>query len=106
MRYKARLVIKGYKQIHGIDYTDVYAPVARLTSVRYLFGIAVKYHLHIEQLDAVTAFLQGDIDVELYMSQPSHYETGSKQVCKLNKSIYGLKQASRTWNKKLDSFFV
>lgn len=104
IKYKARLVIKGYEQKFGIDYTDVYAPVVRLTSLRYLLGLAAKHNLHIEQLDAVCAFLQGDIDVELYMLQPPQYENGTEQVCKLNKSIYGLKQASRTWNKKLDSY--
>lgn len=103
-KYKARLVIKGYEQKFGVDYTEVYAPVVRLTTIRYLLGIAAKHNLFIEQLDAVCAFLQGDIDVELYMSQPPHYEDGSVQVCKLNKSIYGLKQASRAWNKKLDSY--
>ncbi|CAF4946395.1 unnamed protein product [Pieris macdunnoughi] len=103
-RYKARLVIKGYQQKQYIDYNEVYAPVVRLSSIRYLLAIAAKYQLKIEQLDAVTAFLQGDIDVELYMSQPSRYDNGTKEVCKLNKSIYGLKQASRTWNKKLDNF--
>lgn len=66
--------------------------------------MAAKYKLQIEQLDAITAFLQGDIDVELYMTQPSQYENNEKLVCKLNKSIYGLKQASRTWNQKLDNY--
>lgn len=101
-RYKARLVIKGYKQVKGIDYNEVYAPVVRYTSIRYLIGLAAKYRLKIHQMDAVTAFLQGEIDEELYMSLPPGYEDENK-VCRLNKSIYGLKQASRQWNKKLNS---
>lgn len=101
-RYKARLVIKGYRQQKGVEYDEVYAPVVRHTSIRYLLSLAVKYKLHIEQIDAVTAFLQGDIDTEIYMTQPPLYEHGEK-VCKLNKSIYGLKQASRQWNLKLSA---
>lgn len=101
VRYKARLVIKGYKQKKGIDYGEVYSPVVRYTSVRYLFALAVKYNLEIDQMDAVSAFLQGEIDTEIYMQQPPTYEKGS-EVCLLHKSIYGLKQASRLWNNKLD----
>lgn len=101
-KYKARLVIKGYEQRKGIDYEEVFAPVVRHTSMRYLFGLAAKHRMKIDQMDAVTAFLQGDIDVELYMTQPPSYENGNK-MCKLNKSIYGLKQASRRWNLKLNN---
>ncbi|CAK1594133.1 unnamed protein product [Parnassius mnemosyne] len=97
MRYKARLVIKGYEQKRGIDYQEVYSPVVRYTSIRYLFAIAAQCNLHIDQIDAVTAFLQGDIDTEIYMLQPEMYTKGNK-VCHLLKSIYGLKQASRLWN--------
>ncbi|XP_048481491.1 uncharacterized protein LOC105390889 [Plutella xylostella] len=82
-RHKARLVIKGYEQREGIDYTEVYAPVVRSTSLRHMIGLAAKLKLDIEQLDAMTAFLQGDIDVELYMEQPSQYENGTQQVCRL-----------------------
>uniref|UniRef100_A0A2A4JV98 Uncharacterized protein n=1 Tax=Heliothis virescens TaxID=7102 RepID=A0A2A4JV98_HELVI len=102
VRYKARLVIKGFAQKKGIEYNEVFAPVVRHTSIRYLFALAVKYNLYVEQMDAVTAFLQGDIDTEIYMNQPPSYEHG-QEVCKLNKSIYGLKQASRQWNLKLTS---
>lgn len=101
-RFKARLVIKGYKQTRGVDYHEVFAPVVRGSSMRYLMGIAVKYDLQIHQMDAVSAFLQGDVDAEIYMKQPPGYEEDVK-VCRLNKSIYGLKQASRQWNKKLDT---
>lgn len=93
-RYKARLVIKGYKQKQGIDYNEIYAPVVRYTSARYLIGIAAKYNLEINQMDAVTAFLHGHIDEDIYISQPPTFDRGEK-VCHLNKAIYGLKQASR-----------
>ncbi|KAJ8715602.1 hypothetical protein PYW07_010084 [Mythimna separata] len=102
VRYKARLVIKGFIQKKGAEYNEVFAPVVRHTSIRYLFALAVKENLYIDQMDAVTAFLQGDIDAEVYMNQPPGYECG-KEVCRLNKSIYGLKQASRQWNLKLTS---
>lgn len=104
-RYKARLVIKGYKQKKGIDYNEIYAPVVRYTSIRYLMGIAAKYNLEIHQMDAITAFLQGDVDEDIYMSQPPTFDRGEK-VCHLNKAIYGLKQASRQWNKRLNSVLL
>jgi len=101
-KYKARLVIKGFKQKKGTEYSEIFAPVVRHTSIRYLFAMAVKENLYIDQMDAVTAFLQGDIDAEIYMNQPPGYEHGH-EICRLNKSIYGLKQASRQWNLKLTS---
>lgn len=70
VRYKARLVIKGYAQKRGADYDETYSPVVRYTTVRYLFALAAKYELQIDQMDAVSAFLQGEIDKEIYMQQP------------------------------------
>lgn len=102
VRYKARLVVKGYKQRKDIDYQEVFSPVIRYTSLRYLVGLTAKYNLKINQMDAITAFLQGDIEEEIYMIQPPLYEKEGNKVCRLIKSIYGLKQASRQWNKKLN----
>lgn len=103
VKYKARLVIKGCSQKPGIDYTEVFSPVVRLASLRYLFALAVKHDLDICQMDAESAFLQGDIEEQIYMKQPPMYENGQKEnVCLLKKSLYGLKQASRQWNKKID----
>lgn len=101
IRYKARLVVKGCVQRKGADYNEVYSPVVRYTSVRYLFALAAKYDLDVDQMDAVSAFLQGDIDTEIYKLQPEMYSEGNK-VCLLHKSLYGLKQASRQWNLKLN----
>lgn len=103
VKYKARLVIKGCAQKKGIDYQEVFSPVVRMSSLRYLFALAVKYNLDIYQMDAVSAFLQGDVEEEIYMTQPPMYESDDGKVCLLKKSLYGLKQASRQWNKKLDS---
>lgn len=100
-RRKARLVIKGFAQREGIDYEETFSPVVRYTSLRYLLSIAAQFDLDIEQLDAVSAFLQGDVEEELFMVQPKEFAENSK-VCRLKKAIYGLKQASRQWNKKLD----
>lgn len=102
IRFKARLVIKGYAQKKGRDYEEVFSPVARYTTLRYLFALAARNGYEIEQMDAVSAFLQGEVDTEIYMMQPEMYEQGS-QVCYLHKSIYGLKQASRLWNSKLNT---
>lgn len=91
-----RLVIKGCAQRKGNDYDEVYAPVVRYTSVCFLLALAAKYNLEMIQMDAISAFLQGDKDTEIYMSQPDCYIENA-QVCHLHKSIYGLKQASRQW---------
>lgn len=105
VRYKARLVIKGYIQRKGTDYEEIYSPVARYTTLRYLFALAARFNFDIDQMDAVSAFLQGEIDKEIYMEQPELYKQGS-QVCYLHKSIYGLKQASRLWNTKLNKVLL
>ena len=102
VRHKARLVAKGYTQEYGIDYGETYAPVVRYTSIRLLIALAVKRGLKIHQMDVITAFLQGDLDEEIYLKLPEGYENNKNQVCKLKKSIYGLKQSSRQWNRKLD----
>lgn len=102
IRYKARLVAKGCSQKYGVDYLETYAPVVRPASIRFLIALAVRNGMKIYQLDAVTAFLQGNLREEIYMEQPDGYEDDTSRVCKLNKAIYGLKQAGREWNNKLD----
>lgn len=102
IRYKARLVARGFSQVEGIDYNETFAPVVRYTSIRILLSIASHLNLRISQMDAVTAYLNGTLDEELYMEQPDGYEIEPGKCCRLIKSIYGLKQAGRVWNETLD----
>jgi hypothetical protein len=102
--YKARLVAKGFRQIQGVDYDETFSPVAKLKSVRILLAIAAFFDYEIWQMDVKTAFLNGDIEEELYMVQPKGFvdPENADKVCKLQRSIYGLKQASRSWNLRFD----
>jgi hypothetical protein len=102
-RYKARLVAKGCSQKFGLDYNETFSPVVRHSSIRLLMALAVKNKMKIHQMDVVTAYLQSDLSELIYMEQPEGYNDGSSKVCRLKKSIYGLKQAGKNWNEKLDA---
>ena len=99
-RFKARLVAKGYAQKYGIDYDETFSPVIRFSSIRALLAYAVQNDLLVHQMDVVTAFLNGNLEEEIYMEQPDGYIQPGKEnlVCKLQKSLYGLKQSPRCWN--------
>ena len=103
-KYKARLVVKGYRQKEGLDYFDTYSPVTRITSIRMLISIAALFNLEIHQMDVKTAFLNGDLNEEIYMEQPEGFVVSGqeKKVCRLVKSLYGLKQAPKQWHEKFD----
>ncbi|KAK8986979.1 hypothetical protein V6N11_055296 [Hibiscus sabdariffa] len=98
--YKRRLVAKGYRQIHGIDYDETFSLVAMFKSIRILLAIAAFHDYEIWQMDVKTAFLNGKLEEDVYMTQPEGFVTpeNAGKVCKLQRSIYGLKQASRSWN--------
>ncbi|RVW89466.1 Retrovirus-related Pol polyprotein from transposon TNT 1-94 [Vitis vinifera] len=105
-RYKARLVVKGFQQKEGIDYTEIFSPVVKMSTIRLVLGMVAAENLHLEQLDVKTAFLHGDLEEDLYMIQPEGFIVQGQEnlVCKLRKSLYGLKQAPRQWYKKFDNF--
>ena len=102
--YKARLVAKGFSQVQGVDYDETFSPVAMLKSVRIMLAIAAFFDYEIWQMDVKTAFLNGFLKEELYMMQPEGFvdPKNADKVCKLQRSIYGLVQASRSWNKRFD----
>ena len=107
VRHKARLVAKGFLQKAGIDYGEVYTPVARIETVRLVVALATNEDWSLHQLDVKSAFLNGPLEEEVYVQQPIGFvqETDKHKVYKLNKALYGLKQAPRAWNKRIDKFF-
>ena len=104
-KYKVRLVAKGFSQKQNIDYFDTFSPITRISSIRILISLASIHKLFIHKMDVKKAFLNGDLDEEIYMLQPEGCITPGKEhkVCKLNKSLYGLKQAPKQWNEKFDN---
>ena len=102
--YKARLVTKGFRQVKGVDYDETFSPVVMLKSVRIMLAIATFYDYEIWQMDVKTAFIDGFLKEELYMMQPEGFvdPKGANKVCKLKRSIYGLVQASQSWNIHFD----
>nr|KAJ0204847.1 hypothetical protein LSAT_V11C500242580 [Lactuca sativa] len=103
-KYKAILVIQGFRQKEGIDFFDTYAPVSRISTIRLLLALAAIHNLVIHQMDVKTAFLNGDLDEEIYMKQPEGFVMPGNEhkVCKLKKSLYGLKQAPKQLHQKFD----
>ena len=103
-RYKARLVAKGFTQKDGIDYKETFSPVSKKDSLRIIMAVVAHYDLELHQMDVKTVFLNGNLEEEIYMDQPEGFSVKGKEhmVCKLKKSIYGLKQASRQWYLKFN----
>ncbi|CAA7019426.1 unnamed protein product [Microthlaspi erraticum] len=98
-KYKSRLVAKGFHQQYGIDYAETFSPVIKTTTIRTILDVAVARSWPIKQLDVNNAFLQGELEEEVYMSQPQGFVDKDRPdyVCRLRKPIYGLKQAPRVW---------
>ena len=107
-RYKARLVAKGYTQTYGIDYTETFAPVVKMNTIRIIFSLAVNNGWNLYQMDVKNAFLQGSLEEEVYMTLPPGHKSEKELglACRLKKSIYGLKQSPRAWYGKLSTYLI
>lgn len=103
-RYRARLVIHGCRQRPGIDYQAVFAPVVRASTIRLFFSIVAAQDLECHSVDIKNAFIQSDLEDEIYISQPPGFQDSTCSVFRLRKSLYGLKQAPRVWNQALSKF--
>ena len=113
-RFKARLVAQGFTQVEGIDYFDTWAPVLMYKVLRLILVLTAIWNYDLKQMDVETAFLNANMKEEVYMRQPEGYEvimngSGNNRrpmVCRLNKTLYGTKQASKEWNVEVNSFLT
>ncbi|KAL0117638.1 hypothetical protein PUN28_008790 [Cardiocondyla obscurior] len=107
-KYKARLVARGNTQEWGVDYEEVFAPVARYETIRTLLAASVNEEMYVHQMDVISAYVQGELNDEIYMEQPEMFvkHGHEEKVCKLLKPLYGLKQSGREWYKKLDNYIT
>ena len=101
-------MVEGFSQKQGIDFDKIFSPVVKMSSIRVALRLVASLDLELQQFDVKIAFLHGDLKEEIYMDQPERFKVKGKEhmVCKLNKSLYGLKQTPRQWYKKFDSFMV
>jgi hypothetical protein len=107
-KLKARVVARGFQQQEGIDYTDIFAPVVRWSTIRIVLALAAKKKWSINQMDVVTAFLNGFLEEEIYMEIPDGFPGAGDptKVCKINRALYGLKQAPKSWYERIDAWFI
>jgi transposase InsO family protein len=108
VRRKGRLVGKGYSQVEGLDFYEVFAPVVKFSSIRLLLALTAMNAWYLHQMDVKTAFLHGDLDVPIYMEQPEGFVEDGKEhlVCRLKKSLYGTKQAGRQWYQRMNEVLL
>ena len=100
------MVAKFFSQVQGVDYHDTFAPVAKMDSIRLVLEISASKHWEVHNMDVNSAFIHGNIHEVIYMNQPEGYIYDPSLVCKLKKSLYGLKYAPREWYSKMDSFLL
>eukprot|EP00253_Pinus_taeda_P002353 PITA_02353 len=107
-KYKARLVARGFSQKEGIDYEETFAPTAKMSTIRLVLALAAQFNWKVHQMDVKSAFLNGDLQGEVYMMQPPGFKVVSQEqkVCRLVKALYGLKQAPRAWYMKIDQYLT
>lgn len=108
LRYKARLVARGFQQRHGIDYHDTFAPVVKWETIRLVIAIATHPHWQILHLDVQTAFLNNTLQEEVYVTQPQGFIFPGSQhlVCRLHRALYGLRQSPRAWYSRMENFLL
>lgn len=107
-RFKGRLVAKGYAQKEGVDFQEIFSPVAKHVSIRFILSMVVHFDMELQQMDVKTAFLHGYLDEDIYMDQPEGYidKNHPERVCLLKRSLYGLRQSPRQWNTRFDEFIM
>ena len=105
-KYKARLVVKGYSQVEGIDFGEIFSTVAKLTSIRVILYLTTTFDLEVEKMNVKTMFLHGDLDEEIYMKQLGGFVVkGNKElIYKLKQALYGLKLSPKMWYQKFDTY--
>jgi hypothetical protein len=105
-RNKARLLCKRYAQIEGTDFEETFSPVARMEAIHLRLAYACSKNVKVYQMDVKSAFLNGELEKEVYIEQPEGFQLSenTNYVCKLKKALYGLKQAPRAWYSKLDKY--
>jgi transposase InsO family protein len=101
--HKSRLVAQGFSQVYGLDYFDTFSAVVRPETIRLLIALATRLDWEIHAMDVVGAYLNGELEEEIYMKQAPGYDDGTGRVCRLRRSLYGLKQSGRVWNQKLNN---
>jgi hypothetical protein len=101
--YKGRVVAKGYNQRPGFDYIEIFAPTVRMPTIRVVLAISALHDYHLHSIDISHAYLNGEMDCDIYMEQPEGFAQGNPRqtVCLLQESIYGTKQGGNCWNKKM-----
>jgi hypothetical protein len=105
-RYKARLMTNDFTQKEGIDYHETFSLVSKKDSFKIIMALVAHFDLELHQMDVKTTFLNGDLEEKVYMKQPEGFDDNSQKACKLRKSIYGLKQASRQWYIKFHKIII
>eukprot|EP00253_Pinus_taeda_P020995 PITA_20995 len=106
-KHKACLVAKGFSQVEGIDYTQTFSPVAKINSISLVLSLSSAFKWEVHHMDVKSAFLHGELHEEIYMEQPTGFiQTYSSFICRLKKSLYGIKQTPQAWYAKMDSFLL
>ena len=106
MKHKESLFSKGYYHVHGVDYTETFALVAKMDSIRLVLALTTSKGWEVHHMDVKSAFLHGEIHEEIYMQKPECFQEDPSLLCRLKKSLYGLKQAPGAWYAKMDAFLL